>query len=231
MNNLFKKHEWQFIAWFSGIFLLTMVVLSIVGFVPTEFKDATQQPGFFERIKLAVLGVEYWQSPQIEGNSSQVHSSASQVDRQGILAEYPVRMVISSIGLDTVIRNPSSTNAEVLDIELTRGVVRYPGSGFPGSGNMFVFGHSTGFSVVQNQAFKVFNRLKDLQPGDEINVYSGSREYVYKVSSVRKVDKNDTWVKFDGGRDILTLSTCDSFGKKSDRYVVEADYTGMRGVK
>ena len=59
--------------------------------------------------------------------------------------------------------------------------------------------------------------------GDKIEVKSmGGPSYFYKVTSVEKVSKYDTYIDFSAQSPSLTLSTCDSFGKASDRYVVKA---------
>lgn len=143
-----------------------------------------------------------------------------------IRAENPVRIVIPAISVDGNIVNPNDTSFEVLDTALTKGAVRYPGSGYPGSGNMFIFGHSTSFSVVQNQAYKIFNKLKNLKTGDVITIYGTSASYEYRVTTVKKVDKSKELVEFDTTQNMLTLSTCDSFGRAEDRYVIEAQYIG-----
>lgn len=230
MKNLFKPHEIQFIAWFSGVFLITLALLSVFNLLPSELGNENEGLGLFERTKLAILGVD---APTVAGTSSVTQNSSTNSSKpistptNVIVAENPTRIVIAKAGVNIAVRNPQSTNPDFLDTELTRGVVRYPGSGMPGVGNMFIFGHSTGFKVVQNEAYKAFNKIHNLQNGDEIKIYSAKHVYIYKVTSVKKVDKNDTWVRFDGSRNMLTLSTCDSFGTKSDRYVVEAEYVGI----
>lgn len=173
------------------------------------------------------------------GNSNMGNGTGAQIDTSSqiktdagatMYAEEPTRLVISSIGVDTVISNPKSTAYEVLDAALTKSAVRYPGSGLPGIGNMFIFGHSTGFSVVQNQAYKVFNKLKNVQKGATVTVYSKSAVYEYRVTTVKLVDKSQQLVEFDTTNNMLTLSTCDSFGRDQDRYVVEADLVSVRRV-
>lgn len=144
---------------------------------------------------------------------------------QGII---PDRLLIPSINVNTIVRNPVSADISKLDYELTKGAVRYPGSGTVGKGNMFIFGHSTGFQVVINKAYKVFNDLHTLTKGDQILLQSGSATFVYTVSSVQKVNKNSTEIKFDSTGNMLTISTCDSFGAKTDRYIVEATYVGQK---
>jgi LPXTG-site transpeptidase (sortase) family protein len=113
----------------------------------------------------------------------------------------------------------------VLDQALLTGVVRFPGSGgLDDESNMLLFGHSTSFRTVHNSAFKSFNRLGELQIGDSITIQSGDLEYRYKVVTVKLVDKNRELVEFATGEKRITLSTCDTFGERSDRFVVEAQF-------
>ena len=139
--------------------------------------------------------------------------------------ELPINIKIPNIGVDTEIYNPATTSIKVLNDYLLEGAVRYPGSALlGGDGNIFIFGHSTGFKIVNNQAFKTFNNLQNLKKGDLIHVFSEKYEYIYKASSVKLVDATKTLVEFNTNSKMLTLSTCDNFGEKTDRYVAEADY-------
>lgn len=138
----------------------------------------------------------------------------------------PTHITIPKIGVDTVVQNPQTQDVKLLDEALLKGSVRYPGSGTIGKGNMFLFAHSTGFRVVHNQAFKAFNNLKDLKTGDDISIQSGSDTYIYRVSKVTLVDSTKALVEFNIKKNMLTLSTCNTFGEKSERYVVEAEYIG-----
>lgn len=140
--------------------------------------------------------------------------------------EEPVRIVISKIDVDAPISNPQTVDSKVLDAKLTEGAVHYPGSGFLGSGNMFLFGHSTGYRVVHNQAYKTFNHLDQLTQGDVIKVYSTDYIYSYIVRDVKLVDKNEAFITFSNDVNMMTISTCDSFGAKSQRFVAQADYQG-----
>jgi LPXTG-site transpeptidase (sortase) family protein len=87
---------------------------------------------------------------------------------------------------------------------------------------MFIFGHSTGFSVVNNQAYKTFNDLDKLSAGDEIRIESDGKTYIYKVESLVLVDESEAFVDFSKTDRRLTISTCNSFGAKQERWVVEA---------
>ncbi len=139
----------------------------------------------------------------------------------------PVRVVIEAIGVDVSVSSPTSTNVAVLDQALLKGAVRYPGSGtLTENKNMLIFGHSSHLPVVHNKAFQAFNGLEKLQAGDVIKVESSTHAYFYRVSSVRLADASEVLVQFNTGTKKLTLSTCDTFGEKSERFVVEADFVG-----
>jgi LPXTG-site transpeptidase (sortase) family protein len=143
--------------------------------------------------------------------------------------ELPLYISVPSLGIATTIESPETTSVTVLDNALSRGPVYYRGSGTPGNRNMFIFGHSTGFSIVNNKAYKVFNNIKNAKVGDPIYIQTSSGTHTYTVQNVKKVSKYSTWVQFNSEKPLLTLSTCDSFGKASDRYVLEATYVGFKG--
>jgi LPXTG-site transpeptidase (sortase) family protein len=264
MKHFFKIHEIQFLLWTSGIFLISVVVLSLTGLVPSEFKMGGGET-FEQKTRTAVRDIiegrpssntftragnisqdgdaqgtnmsdqstrdaQSYSQAGGSGNGSGVNSTGGGVGTGGTLSQgviestLPVRLKIPSISVDTPINNPKSTTFEVLDSALTTGAVRYPGSGSPGIGNMFIFGHSTGFSIVQNPAYKIFNSLRKVSEGDAIYVYTQDAVFEYRVTSLVKVDKDKALVEFDTQKNMITLSTCDSFGRPQDRYVVEADF-------
>lgn len=139
----------------------------------------------------------------------------------------PQRIIVERLGIDAVVLNPESRDIATLDNALLSGVVHYPGSAhMEEEGNVFLFGHSTGFRVVQNQAFKAFNGLKNAQAGDLVRVHTDSKEYVYRVTHVSLVDAEDTTVQLARTGKKLTLVTCNSFGAKEGRHMVEAEFVG-----
>ncbi|MCI5108781.1 MAG: class E sortase [Candidatus Pacebacteria bacterium] len=146
--------------------------------------------------------------------------------REPVSVDTPIRVHIPEVGVDASISNPLSTNIAVLDEELKNGAVRYPGSGTPGIGNMFLFGHSTSFSRVINQAYKTFNNIQNLEKGDSIYIYSSEKKYTYKVTNVRLASAEEVLVSFDVDENMLTLSTCNTFGARQERFVILADYVG-----
>jgi LPXTG-site transpeptidase (sortase) family protein len=138
--------------------------------------------------------------------------------------EQPVKITIASISLSATISNPTSTNVDTLDQFLLTGAVRYPTSALLGqNGNVILFGHSSYLPIVHNQAYKTFDGIQDLHPGDLITVYSSDRMYTYAVDSVAHENVADGAIPLtQDGKQHLTLATCNSFATKSDRFVVSA---------
>lgn len=205
---MLSKSQIKFLLYFFVIFIVAFLFLYLLGLVPETMK--VDQGDSFRTL---------WDKAQSQAIKEQISKNNS----VAIVGEEPTRIIISKIGVDVAIANPNTTNVATLDDYLLRGAVRYPGSGLLGAGNMFIFGHSTGLRVVNNQAFKAFNGLKDLRAGDLITVHSDTKTYKYSVTSVVLVDEDEALVKFGNTKNMLTLSTCNTFGQKSERYVVQAD--------
>jgi len=161
----------------------------------------------------------------IDGGNKVPLSNLPQLgDEKGIL---PERITASSINLDLPVQNPATREIPILDSALQNGPVRYVDSAKLGEkGNILIFAHSSHLPIVRNQMYRAFNRISELKEGDSISVFGGDKEYKYKVIKVRQTDASEEVIDLspkNGTR--LTLSTCDTFGKKSARFVVEADLT------
>jgi LPXTG-site transpeptidase (sortase) family protein len=144
---------------------------------------------------------------------------------------YPEKISIPKIEVESIIQRPGSIDINVLDQALERGAVYYPGSGTINVGNIFIFGHSADRYVgVTNPAYKVFNSINKLVPGDEILIESNGKNYVYEVQNLKLVDESTAYVDFTKTSKMLTISTCNTFGKTEERWVVEAIYSGEREI-
>jgi LPXTG-site transpeptidase (sortase) family protein len=192
---------------FVLVFTFLLVVLHTVGFTP-ELR---------ENVK-----------PVITASTAPTPDGVSLLDR-AIAREsedtLPRRIVIESAGIDVNIIAPTSANIGVLDSALLKGAVLYPGSGnLDDVSNLFIFGHSSHLPTVRNQNFKAFNDLETVEVGETIRVESADRVNVYRVVSVEKVRAEDAVVAFSRDRKMLTLTTCNSFGSKDDRFMVRAEF-------
>lgn len=202
-----KKESLTNAAYFIGItlavFAITYTGLYLVGWVPASLGGSE---------KISQIDEDYWLGDYDIINQSDAGSSR------------PSRIIIDKVGVDTIVEQPKTRDVSILDQYLTRGAVYYPGSGTIENGNMFVFGHSTGLSVVQNQAYKTFNNIENLVKGDDIRVEADGKTFIYKVTSVKLFNEDDALITFDNSKRKLTISTCNTFGAKQERWVVEAEF-------
>ncbi len=141
----------------------------------------------------------------------------------------PVEPLPLSIIFDTLdnkevkVLNPKTDSVAALDAALLSGVVRHPSSAdFENTGTIFLLGHSSYLPVVHNKNFQAFNGIQKLVWGDTIRLRSQDMEYVYSVDRVYEAKASDAEVSIEKGVAKLTLATCNSFGSKDDRFVVEA---------
>lgn len=221
-DRIFIKNILTFAGIFLAVFTVCLIVLNTLGFIPTEFQRETNDDSIAARIEDSTL-----EGLGLVASSTNVDTKPTTIKGKG---ELPYRVVATSIGLDTNVVRPVSADYTLLDNALAKGAVYYPGSGLTGSGNMFIFGHSTSYKYVNNKAYQVFNNIKNLKQGDEITVYGQDKAYIYKVREVKLVNASNELVSFSHDRNMLTLSTCNSFGQKTDRYVTEADFVSTKAL-
>lgn len=196
------KQKWEFLYLFLLMFFLSFLILFLIGFVPEYTPTSAHTP------------------------VTSAYAETSEVVQHGELGE-PVRITIPKVGIDARVENPESRDIEVLDRALSRGAVHYPGTGtLEEDANIFLFGHSSFLPNVINKNYQTFNNLGKLAYRDEIFVDSENTRYVYRVTSVTLAEADEIKVDIRRGVRKLTLSTCNSFGAESERYVVEADYAG-----
>jgi len=218
-DHVFAKNLVIFGVVFLCVFVMTFSILGFFGLIPTELERETRDDSVFSKFTettLEGLGLV----PNAPEKNEKVSGSSG----------LPYRIVSSSINLDATVVRPASASYSLLNSALEKGSVYYPGSGTAGNGNMFIFGHSTSYQYVNNKAFQVFNNIKNLKKGDEIQVYDETNVYIYKVREVKLVNAKEELVSFSNTKDMLTLSTCNSFGEKTDRYVAEADFVGSHAL-
>lgn len=142
-------------------------------------------------------------------------------------SELPTRVVIKDVGIDWRVVNPTATDLDTLNTAVDEAPMRWPTSALLGQdGTVALFGHSSHLPIVHNQAYKAFNNIEKLVPGQIVSVYSAAHEYRYKVVGVRVASATEDVVELPADGKYLALVTCDNFGSKSDRYVVTANFEG-----
>lgn len=198
--------KWYFLGTFALVFVASVAVLGQLDLLPSV-----------PAVEVAV--------PTVSVNTIVVSTPTP-------VAELPMKIEIPTIGLSVSIANPTTTDIEALDQLLLKGAVRYPTSAKLGeTGNVVLFGHSSYLPVVLNQAYKTFNGIQKLVVGDAVTVYSSGTAYTYRVRSVTKESAaSDAGIDLAVTGQVLTLATCNSFGAKTDRFVVTADFVESHSI-
>ena len=160
-------------------------------------------------------------TPQARADAVLAPGTKAQVT---VASEFPTKIVIPSLDLETIVSNPTSASLPVLDALLLKGAVRYPTSGLLGTkgSNVVIFAHASYLPIVKNQAYKAFNGIQNLKQGEKIYVSGKDRTFVYAVETVATADATSAGVPLSVEGNKLTLITCDSFASKNDRFVVIA---------
>lgn len=111
------------------------------------------------------------------------------------------------------------------ELVLNRGVGRIQGTGQIGRvGNVGIAGHRDGF----------FRGLKDIVPGDTVELDWGGRAEQYVVRQIQIVQPEDTAVLTPTSTPTLTLVTCFPFyyvGSAPQRYIVTAVQDSTNGIR
>jgi sortase A len=109
------------------------------------------------------------------------------------------------------------------DLTLNRGVGRIIGTArLGGAGNTGIAGHRDGF----------FRGLKDIAPGDTVELKLPSQVHRYVVENIQITTPEDVGVLQPTAEPRLTLVTCYPFyflGSAPQRYIVSASFTSSEG--
>ena len=148
------------------------------------------------------------------------------------IAPPDTRLIIPRINRNVPVINVSSESIVKKDWDkleadmqaaLQYGVIHYPGTARPGQqGNVVITGHSSYFPWDPGRFKDVFAVLHDLQEGDKILLYSNQKQYVYEVTSMKKIWPSELDVLKPTTENKLTLITCTPVGTNLKRLVIEA---------
>lgn len=101
--------------------------------------------------------------------------------------------------------------------QLKKGVGYHIGSGLPGQpGNVVLSAHNDIFG-------ELFRDLDQLRPGDEVIVFTGFQEHLYRVTGTTIVEPTEVGVMAPTVRPTLTLISCYPYLVDSQRIVVTAE--------
>lgn len=210
-SNFSSKLEERIVFFFVaiGVVTLTLGFLVLIDFVPespTEESSALPMEG----------ATEYEDVAQVAPVSTEAQ---------------PIKIFIDSLDREVAILNPASNTVEALDTALLSGVVRHPDSAdLVNEGTIFLLGHSSYLPTVNNKNFQAFNGIQKLVWGDTIRLHSGDMEYVYSVDRVYEAKASSAEIPLQFDVPKLVLATCNSFGTKDDRFIVEATLVSKQRI-
>ena len=109
-----------------------------------------------------------------------------------------------------VIDNVDPGNESDYLAALKEGVAHAAGTVYPGqAGNTYLFAHSVGNFWEVNQWNAVFYLLKELTPGDEVDLFYQGRRYIYIVYDKKIAEPGDTqYLYTQSSYPMVTLQTC-----------------------
>ncbi|HNP89373.1 MAG: Sortase family protein [Microgenomates group bacterium ADurb.Bin219] len=134
-------------------------------------------------------------------------------------------IVIPKIGVNAkVVPNVDPNTAKIFGEALKRGVAHAAGTALPNEeGLTYIFGHSTDYSWNVTRFNAIFYQIKDLEIGDEINLFYNGQRYFYKVTEKRTVGSQETsFLKEQTIGRLLVLQTCWPPGTTKERLLVFA---------
>jgi len=161
----------------------------------------------------------------LPGNSMSPRQSHLPPFYQGIVQPAnPVPLLTPTLGPQAAIRiviDKIRVDAPVVEGDdwesLKKGVGHHTGSANPGQrGNMVVSAHNDVFG-------EIFRDLDQLEPGDEVLVFTQERSYRYVVKENRIVEPTEIGVLASSQEPILTLITCYPYMVDTYRVVVIAE--------
>jgi LPXTG-site transpeptidase (sortase) family protein len=221
IQSLFERvweKKYAFFAVFFLVFFFSYLILVAIDFVPEPVTIEEET----ENLQMEPASMEIEQSAQSDFNLP-VGDMSNPV--------LPTSMYIEKLDRTIPILNPESRDIAALDNALLSGVVRHPDSAHMAqAGNVFILGHSSYLPTVLNNNFQAFNGIQDLAWGDTIEVTSEGYVLTYEVEKVYKASAADVTIPVADTGARLTLATCNSFGSKDDRFIVEAKRIDVRAL-
>lgn len=205
-----------FLRWLGNFLVLSAIAGVVLTFAPAIEAELTFRKDQAEGVTYVVAGDTAPTSNLLQENEKFLEITPLNTD---------FGIVIPKIGANArVIANVDPGNYADYINALKLGVAHAKGTVFPGQiGNSYLFAHSVGNFWEVNQWNAVFYLLKELKPGDEIDLFYQGKRYVYIVYNTRIVDPSDTeFLSTISNFPMVTLQTCWPPGTTLKRLLVFA---------
>jgi len=242
-----SNYKLAFFSIFFAVVTLSYAILYVIDFIPEPISEFNEEDtsvlggiggtvrNVVNRINGGLVPVETPNVPDENTPTGGLRVIIPEVDTEEVPTNVdpePQKIIFDDLNGRTIdVLNPTSRAIVDLDNALLKGVVRHPDSAdFASTGNIFILGHSSYLPNVFNKNFQAFNEIQSLTWGDTIRLQSSDTEYVYRVDRVYKASASLLEVPNSRGEAKLTLATCNSFGSRDDRFIVEASLVETKNL-
>lgn len=211
----FVKKGFRFVpqAFFLGGLLGTLIIFS-----PLMYTEANYRLSTFKKEKVVIANSQI----QKENFSKLVGKNDIKI-LQPVDPEFS--LLIPKIGVNSLVfPNVSPTDESQYKRALKAGVAHAAGTYLPGeNGRIFLFGHSTDYIWNVPQFNAIFYLLRELNEGDEIDIFYQGKRYLYQVIDKKIVDPSEVlYLKPKWGQEEIILQTCHPPGTTWQRLLVIA---------
>lgn len=209
-----------------GNFLLLLAIAGVfLTFAPAIAAEVTYRYDNLVGRKFVVAGDETVakQAPQGRGNFAGLLGISEPLSIAPLDPEFD--LIIPKIGANArVVANVDPGNYNDYIEALRHGVAHAAGTKYPGQvGNTFLFAHSVGNFWEVSRWNAVFYLLRELNPGDEVDLFYLGRRYIYVVYDKKIVEPTDVgYLTTQANFPMLTMQTCWPQGTTFKRLLVFA---------
>ena len=206
-----------------GLFWVILSGFGILRDLNAEFASALEQPTIAPTpLVTAVVLPSGHTPPDLNGNTRPNEAEIPEHLRPMVQSikdlpippaspEQAIRIQIPAINVDAPIVQGDGWE------QLKKGVGQHLGSPNPGNvGNLVLSAHNDVYG-------EIFRYLDQLQPGDEITIFTQQRQYVYVISGTQVVEPTQVEVMAQTSTPTTTLISCYPYLKDDQRIVVFAN--------
>ena len=203
-----------------GLFWVILSGFGILRDLNAEFASALEQPTIAPTpLVTAVVLPSGHTPPDLNGNTRPNEAEIPEHLRPMVQSikdlpippaspEQAIRIQIPAINVDAPIVQGDGWE------QLKKGVGQHLGSPNPGNvGNLVLSAHNDVYG-------EIFRYLDQLQPGDEITIFTQQRQYVYVISGTQVVEPTQVEVMAQTSTPTTTLISCYPYLKDDQRIVV-----------
>lgn len=232
-----EKRRFLVMRTFGNFLILMAVVGAILTFAPVFLSQVRYQYQKLTGVEYEIVGAEIVRTYKESDGSPLNRLLNKQRKRKERItaASTDFGIVIPKIGANAkIVAEVDPSIEKIYQRALMEGVAHASGTNYPGSSELvkgqgqtnkkiYLFAHSTDNWWNINRYNAVFFLLKELEAGDEIDIFYEGRRYVYQTVETKIVEADEVgYLVEPSSEEILVLQTCWPPGTTLKRLLVIA---------